>query len=124
MEAIKNIRDEVTDNGKATRQGRDWKQVVEKISYQGIVRNMPYLMFLTLLCIIYITNNNRAISLTRSIKERSKVQKELKWKYLDLQSELMNQTSESQLIRKTEHLGLRPLEIPAFEIKIEKNIKE
>ena len=95
-----------------------WKDIVERISYQGIVRNMPYLMFLTLLCILYITNNNRAISLTRSINTKSKELKELHWRYLDIQSRLMYQTSETQLIPKAATIGLKPLDKPAFEIKV------
>lgn len=95
-----------------------WKEIVERISYQGIVRNMPYLMFLTLLCILYITNNNRAISLTRSINEKTKELKELRWRYMDIQSRLMYQTSETQLIPKAQSIGLKPLDKPAFEIKL------
>lgn len=95
-----------------------WKDVVERISYQGIVRNTPYLMFVTLLCILYITNNNRAISLTRSINDKTKELKELRWRYMDIQSRLMYQTSETQLIPKAEQLGLKPLDKPAFEIKV------
>lgn len=101
----------------AGKQG-SWKDLVERISYQGIVRNMPYLMFVTLLCILYITNNNRAISLTRSINDKSKELKELRWRYMDIQSRLMYQTSETQLIPRAEVLGLKPLDKPAFEIKV------
>lgn len=91
---------------------------MDRISYQGIVRNVPYLMFLTLLCILYITNNNRAISLTRDINDKTKELKELRWKYMDIQSRLMYQTSETQLVPKAAALGLRPLDKPAFEINI------
>ena len=101
-----------------------WKDVVERISYQGIVRNMPYLMFLTVLCILYITNNNRAISLTRSINDKTKELKELRWKYMDIQSRLMFQTSETQLIPKAQTIGLQPLDKPAFEIKVKVPVKE
>ena len=95
-----------------------WKDLVDRISYKGIVRNMPYLIFLTLLCILYITNTNRAISLTRSINEKTKELKELRWRYMDIQSRLMYQTSETQLIPKARTIGLMPLDKPAFEIKV------
>ncbi|MFT4060980.1 MAG: FtsL-like putative cell division protein [Edaphocola sp.] len=96
----------------------NWRDLVDRFSYKGIVSNMPYLMFLTLLCILYITNNNRAISLTRSINEKGKELKELRWRYMDVQSRLMYQTSETQLVPKAAVLGLKPLDKPAFEIKI------
>lgn len=101
-----------------------WKDIVDRISYQGIVRNMPYLMFLAVLCILYITNNNRAISLTRSINNKTKELKELRWKYMDIQSRLMFQTSETQLIPKAQTIGLKPLDKPAFEIKVKVPAKE
>ncbi len=94
---------------------RDW---LDRISYKGIVQNMPYLMFVTLLCILYITNNNRAISLTRSISNKTKELKELRWQYMDVQSRLMYETSETQLIPKAAKLGLQPLDRPAYEIMI------
>jgi len=100
------------------RQGGNWQRLADRLSYKGIVNNMPYLMFITFLCIIYIANNNRAISLTRSLNEKNKELKELKWRYLDIQSRLMYQTSESQLNLKAEAIGLKPLEKPAFEIKV------
>jgi hypothetical protein len=101
-----------------------WKEIVDRISYQGIVRNMPYLMFLTVLCILYITNNNRAISLTRSINSKTKELKELRWRYMDIQSRLMFQTSETQLVPKAQTIGLQPLDKPAFEIKVKVPVKE
>jgi hypothetical protein len=95
-----------------------WREIIDRISYKGIVKNMPYLMFLTVLCILYITNNNRAISLTRSINDKSKELKELRWKYMDIQSRLMYQTSETQMINRSAALGLKPLDRPSFEVKV------
>lgn len=103
-----------------------WNRVVERVSYKGMVKNMPYLIFLTLLAIIYIANNNHAIALVRQIDIKKKELKQLHWRYMDLQSRLMYQTSESQLKLKTEALGLKPLKEPAFEIRVkpkEKNDK-
>ena len=78
---------------------------------------MPYLLFVTLLIIIYMANNNYAISLVREIDMKNKALKQLHWRYLDLQSRLMFQTTESQLKIRTEALGLKPLQEPAFIIK-------
>lgn len=97
---------------------RAWTRVVDVISFNGIVKNMPYLIFLTLLAIVYIANNNHAIALVREISIKKNELKELKWQYMDVQSRLMFQTSESQLRFKTEKLGLKLLKEPAFEIKI------
>ena len=126
METGTEIKDQeaTMEQAQAPKQGRDWKKLVDRISFQGIVNNMPYLMFVALLCLLYITNNNKAISLTRSINDKTKELKELKWRYMDLQSRLMYQTSESQLMKKSAVLGLNPLTRPAFEIKMETPNKE
>ncbi len=100
-----------------------WQIVVDKASYLGMVKNMPYLMFLALLCVGYIANNNKAVSLIRTLNNKTHELKEMKWKYMDLQSRLMYQTSESQLILKTEAIGLKPLEKPAFEIRVQQEKK-
>lgn len=120
METVTEIGDQnkTLEQKETPKQSRDWRKLVDRISVQGIVNNMPYLMFLALLCLLYITNNNKAISLTRSINDKTKELKELKWRYMDLQSRLMYQTSEFQLMKKTAELGLSPLTQPAFEIKI------
>ncbi len=95
-----------------------WRDVVEKISYNGIVRNIPFLLFLAVLSVLYIANGSRAVALTRSLTQKSKELKELRWQYLDIQSRLMYATSESQLIKRAESIGLKQLEKPAFEVKV------
>lgn len=95
-----------------------WNRMLDKVSYVGIVRNMPYIIFLALLAIFYIANNNHAIELVRTIDAKKEELKQLRWRYMDLQSRLMYQTSESQLKLQTEALGLKPLKEPAFEIRV------
>lgn len=94
-----------------------WQKAKSKISYQMLVNNTPFIIFVALLCILYIANNNKAISLTKAINDQSKILKELKWKQLDMQSKLMYQTTESRLLEKTEKIGLQSLDRPAYEIK-------
>lgn len=95
-----------------------WRDMVDRFSYQGLVRNTPYLIFLALLCVLYITNTNKAILLNREINNKTKELKELKWRYMDVQSRLMYQTSETQLMQKAQQIGLKPLDKPPFEIKV------
>jgi hypothetical protein len=125
VEAIdaKDVRDENNEeqqdtNAKQEHKKSDWKEVIDRISYRGIVKNMPYLIFVTLLCILYIANNNRAVSLTRSINDKTKELKELHWRYMDMQSRLTYQISETQLVPKAQSIGLKPLDKPPFEINI------
>lgn len=101
-----------------------WAKVQDKISLQTVVKNVPFMLFLAVLAVIYITNNSKAIGLVRDIEKTNRVLKELKWEYLDVQSRLIYATSESQLIKQAALQGLKPLEKPAFEIKNITKIEE
>jgi hypothetical protein len=114
-----------TDEQAATRaKKKSWRDVVEMVSYNGIVRNVPFLLYLAVLCVLYIANGSRAVALTRTLTQKNKELKELRWQYLDIQSRLMYATSESQLTKKAESLGLKPLEKPAFEVKVIHKVKD
>ena len=49
----------------------DWKALLEKVSYKGIVNNIPFLAFLALMCVLYINNSQRAVSKYAERAERS-----------------------------------------------------
>ena len=45
----------------------DWKALLDKVSYKGIVNNIPFLAFLALICVLYINNSQRAVSMQREL---------------------------------------------------------
>ncbi|MBA3828009.1 MAG: hypothetical protein H0X33_03650 [Taibaiella sp.] len=94
----------------------DWKALVDKISYKAIVNNIPFLAFIVLLCVLYITNNHRAIEMQREINAEKKTLKELRWKYMDIKSQLMYTKMETQVIRNAANIGLKPLVLPAYRV--------
>ena len=95
----------------------DWKSLLDKMSYRGIVNNIPFLAFLALLCVLYINNSQRAIETQRELNKQNKVLKELRWKYMDIKSQLMNAGMESEVIRSAASLGLKPLMMPAYKVE-------
>ncbi|HRO43330.1 MAG TPA: FtsL-like putative cell division protein [Flavipsychrobacter sp.] len=101
----------------------DWQAMVEKLSYKGIVHNIPYLSFLVFLCVLYITNSQRTIQTQRVLNKKNEELKELRWKYMDIKSQLMSAGMETEIIRNAAHLGLKPMMLPAYRIETEeKNI--
>lgn len=94
----------------------DWKLLVDKLSYKAIVSNIPFLAFIALLCVLYINNNQRAIEMQRELNAQNKILKELRWKYMDIKSQLMNAQMETEVIRKGANLGLKPLILPAYKV--------
>lgn len=101
----------------------DWRKVLDRISYKGIVSNVPFLAFVLLLGVFYIANNNAAIETQRELDKQQKNLKELKWRYMDAQSKLMNAGMEAEIIRRGAIIGMKPLMMPAYKIVIDTNKK-
>lgn len=97
----------------------DWRSVVDKISYNGIVRNVPFLAFIVLLGVFYIANSHFATEMQRERDAQQKQLKELRWRNMDVQSRLMNAGMEAEIIRRGAGLGMKPLMIPAYKVVID-----
>ena len=101
----------------AQRVKSDWRALVEKLSYKAIVTNIPYLSFLALLCVIYISNSHRSIEIQRELNIQNSVLNELRWKYLETKSQLMYVKTESQIMKNADKIGLKPSLLPAYKIE-------
>ena len=105
----------------AQRVRNDWQALVDKLSYKAIVSSMPFLVFLAVLCIIYISNSHRANEMQRELNVRNNELKEMRWKYLDSKSQLMYVKTETQIINSAKHVGLQPSLLPAYKITVDSN---
>jgi hypothetical protein len=94
----------------------DWKALLAKVSYLSIVSNIPYLAFVALLCMIYIANSHRAVEMQRELNKENETLKELRWRYMDIKTRMMNAGMEAEVIRKSAPYGLKPLALPAYSI--------
>jgi len=99
----------------------NWRSVVDRISYKGIVKNVPYLAFIILLGVFYIANSNTAIETQRELDKQKILLKELNWRNMDAQSKLMNAGMEAEVIRKGAVIGMKPLMMPAYKITVDTN---
>ncbi|MBS1782724.1 MAG: hypothetical protein JSS78_06640 [Bacteroidetes bacterium] len=108
-----------SEQQQATRVRNDWRAWVEKISYKGIVNNIPFLAFVVLLCVLYIANNQRTIDAQRVLNKKNDELKELRWKYMDIKSQLMNAGMETEIIRNAAPQGLKPMMLPAYRIDLD-----
>ena len=99
----------------------NWRSVVDRISYKGIVKNVPYLAFIILLGVFYIANSNTAIETQRELDKQKILLKELNWRNMDAQSKLMNAGMEAEVIRKGAVIGMKPLMMPAYKIIVDTN---
>ena len=100
----------------AQRVRSDWRTLVEKLSYKAIVNNIPYIGFVALLCVFYISNSHHAIEMQRDINKETKDLKELRWKYTDMKSQLLKSKKEEEIIAHAAALGLKPPMMPAYKV--------
>lgn len=110
----KKVQDGNTSNAQPARS--DWKALLEKVSYSGIVSNVPFLAFVVLLCVLYISSNKRAVETQRELNKLNDTLKELRWDYMDAKSQMMYAQMEIEVIKNAADIGLKPMLTPAFKI--------
>jgi hypothetical protein len=97
---------QTTQQEEAPIQRFDWKRI---FSYQWVVRNIPFFLFLAFLAVVYIYNGHYADKLTRKIGATEKHIKELEYEYKTIKSEVIFRSKASELVKVVEPLGLRQL---------------
>lgn len=105
----------------AQRVSSDWRSLVEKVSYNRVVSNIYFLGYLVLLSVMYISNSHNAIEVQREVNKQSRILKELRWKYMDVKSQLLQEQTETSIMGKADTLGLKPSLLPAYKITKEVN---
>jgi Bacteriodetes cell division protein (FtsL-like) len=87
----------------------DWRGL---ISYNWVVKNIPFFLFLALLAVLYIYNGHYADKLVRKINVSEKHIKELEYEYKTIKSEVIFRSKASELVKAVEPLGLKELVEP------------
>jgi Bacteriodetes cell division protein (FtsL-like) len=94
----------------------DWRSVVGKLSYRAMFKNIPYFAFVVTLCMIYIGNSHHAIEVQREMNQQSKALKELRWKYMDVKTQLTHAGMETEIMKNAANIGLKPSALPVFKL--------
>ncbi len=84
----------------------------------------PYLLFLTFLAFVYITNDYMVESKVRKISHLEKELRELRYEYVSVKSNLMSISKQSQLEKRLEHIGIKENNEPVKVIYINKSKQE
>lgn len=96
----------------------DWKLILNKVGQKGIVSNIPLILYIAFLALVYITINHHAENTIRDINKTAKELKELRWRYVDEKTQIMFLTKESQLEQNASSLGLKKTLVPPYKIAI------
>lgn len=94
----------------------DWRAIASRITYKGIVSNVPFVVFVALLGVLYIANSHRAVEMQRQLNRQAETIHNLRMEETDLQTQLMKTGTEAQIIQRGASLGLKPLKLPAYSL--------
>ena len=83
-----------------------WKRL---LNYQAIVRQIPFILFLAILAVIYIYNGHYADKTIRDINKTSNELKELQYEYKSVKGDVLLRSKQSELIETVKPLGLKEL---------------
>ena len=86
------------------------------LNYQSVVKQLPFILFLAVLAVLYIYNGHYADKLVRKIATSEKNIKELEYEYKSIKSEVIFRSKASELVKAVEPLGLRELKKPPVQL--------
>ncbi|WP_298713696.1 FtsL-like putative cell division protein [Chitinophaga sp.] len=109
QEEVKDISAEIPQESTPETPRREWRL---RINYRMITDNLPFILFLAVVALVYIANNHLAEKKIIRINRLSREIKELKWEYLSVKSELMFRSKLSEVSKAVEPLGLKELSTP------------
>lgn len=91
------------------------------LTRERVVRQLPYILFLTMLAFIYIGNRYHAEKLVRKNSELQEEVKELRAKAITTSAELMRLSQQSQVIKliRTKDMGLKQSVTPPKKIVVQ-----
>lgn len=86
------------------------------VSKEAATEMMPFLIFLSLLTMLYIGNSHMAVKNIRDIDKLNKEVKELSWEYKSLKADLMFKSKLTEVAKKVDTLGIKELTEPPKKI--------
>jgi len=91
------------------------------VSKESATEMLPFLIFIAVLCMLYIGNSHMAVKNVRNIDKLNKEVKELSWEYKSLKADLMFKSKLTEVAKKVDTLGIKELTEPPKKIIINSN---
>jgi len=92
----------------------------KKLSSYLVARNLPFAAFIAFLGLLYISNRHLAERTVRTIDRLGRDVKELSWDYKSLSAELMKMTTQTEIAKRADTLGLKERKEPPIKIEVVK----
>jgi predicted metal-dependent hydrolase len=81
------------------------------LNYQAVVKQVPYLLFLSLLAVVYIYNGHNADKMVRRTSKASRELKDLQSEYKSVTGDVLLRSRQSELVEAVKPLGLQELTV-------------
>ena len=95
------------------------------LNYQAIVKQVPFLLFLAVLAVVYIYNGHHADKMIRQTSKAAKELKDLQSEYKSVTGDVLLRSRQSELVEAVKPLGLQELTTqPAVLVDSSANEKE
>ncbi|MEJ7558689.1 MAG: FtsL-like putative cell division protein [Pedobacter sp.] len=91
------------------------------VSKEAATEALPFLIFISVLCMLYIANSHMAVKNIRNIDKLNKEVKELSWEYKSLKADLMFKSKLTEVAKKVDTLGIKELTEPPNKIVVSRN---
>jgi cell division protein FtsL len=79
------------------------------LNYQAVVKQVPYLLFLAFLAVVYIYNGHNADKLVRQTSKAARELKDLQSEYKSVTGDVLLRSRQSELVEAVKPLGLQEL---------------
>ncbi len=90
----------------------------ERFSSSAFVGYIPFIAFVGFLAILYIANRHYAERTVRQIDHLGKEIKEMNWDYKSLSADLMKLTTQSEIAKRVDTMGLKERKAPPKKIVV------
>lgn len=91
------------------------------LTREKVLKTLPFLFFLTILAVIYITNSYYAERTIRNIEKIKNELKELRTEHISVKSEIMFRSKQSEIAVKLIQFGIKESVVPPVKIFIPKD---
>ncbi|WP_262249150.1 FtsL-like putative cell division protein [Parapedobacter soli] len=112
------LQETVEEKADATRSFFQSLFSTDRFSSSTFVGYIPFIAFVGLLAILYIANRHYAERTVRQIDHLGREVKEMNWDYKSLSADLMKLTTQSEIAKRVDTMGLKERTAPPKKIVI------
>jgi cell division protein FtsL len=116
QEEVEQVEEKPKETSSLTKTMRKAADFDFNISREGMLKQIPFGLFIVLLLLIHIWNAHNVEKVIRKTDKLNREIKELRSEYISILSQLMSESKQSTIASKLDTLGIKELTTPPFKI--------